>query len=113
LPLLRVAAQPLDALVGSAHDPAERYTPGDLDPTPFLVVRTEGAAGGYYTLDGATHRFTAPPATVTGDTYGAGDTFAAGLTLALGEGMSPDAAIAAASRRAVEVLRFVGPYSPV
>jgi ribokinase len=36
----------VDAVVGSAGDPAERYEPGLIDPPPRLVVRTEGTRGG-------------------------------------------------------------------
>src|SRR5215213_10953748 len=36
----------LDALVSSGRDPGERYSPGDLDPEPSVVVRTLGSAGG-------------------------------------------------------------------
>ena len=36
----------LDALVSSAKDEGERYTPGYIHPPPLLVVRTAGAAGG-------------------------------------------------------------------
>lgn len=110
LPLLREAAIELDALVGSANDPAERYADGDLDPAPHLVVRTDGARGGTYTVDGATHAYAAVPARVAGDTYGAGDTFAAALTYGLGAGRAPADAIAFAAARAVEVLAFRGPY---
>jgi ribokinase len=110
MPLLRAAAVQLDALVGSAVDPSEHYD-GDLAPPPRLVVRTESARGGSYTLaDGSHHRYAPSPATVHGDTYGAGDTFAAALTLALGEGAAPADAVAAAARRAIEVLAFEGPY---
>ncbi len=110
LPLLRAAAVDLDALVGSADDAAEAYTPGDLTPAPHLVVRTEGAAGGRYIVAGVEHRYAAVPAVVQGDTYGAGDTFAAGLTFALGEGAEPADALTFASVRAAEVLAFRGPY---
>jgi ribokinase len=113
LPLLREAGVALDALVGSDSDPDERYAPGDLPIAPRLVVRTDGARGGYFVLpDGARHSYAAVPATVTGDTYGAGDTFAAGLTLALGEGCPPDEAVAFAAARATEVVAFRGPYPP-
>lgn len=107
--LLREAAVPLDALVGSATDPAEHYA-GDLVPPPRLVVRTEGSRGGSFTLDGATARWTAIPTEVTGDTYGAGDTFAAGLTFALGQGRSPAEATAWAAVKAAEVVALIGPY---
>jgi ribokinase len=112
LPFLRGAAIPLDALVSSANDAAERYAAGELTPEPALVVRTDGSKGGTFVTGGTTHAYAAQPAQVTGDTYGAGDTFAAGLTFALGQGLAPDAAIAEASRRAVEVLAWRGPYPP-
>jgi ribokinase len=113
LALLREAAIPLDALVGSDNDTAERYAPGDLDIVPGLVVRTDGERGGRYLLrEGRTGRYAAVPATVTGDTYGAGDTFAAALTLALGQKKSPKDALAFAAARAAEVVAFDGPYPP-
>ncbi|MFY9587424.1 MAG: PfkB family carbohydrate kinase, partial [Actinomycetota bacterium] len=48
VPALAEAAIELDAIVGSARDPSEVYRDGDLDPSPRLVVRTEGIAGGTY-----------------------------------------------------------------
>ena len=101
----------LDALVGSANDPAERYD-NDLVPPPHVVVRTNGAHGGTYTENGSTSTFAAVPAVVTGDTYGAGDTFAAALTFALGEGRDAKAAVDFAAARAAEVLAWRGPYPP-
>lgn len=112
LPLLRLASIPIDALVSSANDPAERYQPGELSPEPRIVVRTDGSRGGTFVEAGELHHYKAVPATVTGDTYGAGDTFAAGLTHALGRGLPPAEAIADASARAVEVLAWRGPYPP-
>ena len=109
---LRAAGIALDALVSSANDPAERYAAGELSPEPRLVVRTDGGKGGTFVEAGATQRYAAVPAVVTGDTYGAGDTFAAGLTYALGRGLPAGEAIADASRRAVEVLAWNGPYPP-
>lgn len=110
LPLLRDAGIAIDALVGSANDPSEVYAPGDLDPAPRIVVRTEGAKGGTLVVDGIARRFGVTPTSIRGDTYGAGDTFAAGLTYALGEGRTPADAVAFASARAAEVLVFRGPY---
>jgi ribokinase len=77
LPLLQQANVPLDALVSSSADPAERYVTGELTSEPSVVVRTEGNRGGTYTLAGATRSYAAVPTMVRGDTYGAGDTFAA------------------------------------
>jgi ribokinase len=111
VPLLRAAGAPLDALVGSTNDPAERYAPGDLKPAPRLVVRTDGSRGGRYVLgDGSEQRYVAAPAPAGGDTYGAGDTFAAGLTFALAEGKPAPDAVAFAAARAAEVLALQGPY---
>jgi ribokinase len=112
LPFLRAAAIPFDAIVSSANDPAERYTAGELTPEPTLVIRTDGSRGGTFVTAGAEQHYPPVPAKVTGDTYGAGDTFAAGLAYALGRGLAPDAAIAEASARAVEVLAWHGPYPP-
>jgi ribokinase len=113
LPLLRAAGVVLDALVGSERDPGERWAPGDLEPAPRLVVRTEGERGGYFVLpDGSTHRYAAVSAVVRGDTYGAGDAFAAALTLALGAGKSHAEAVAFAAAHAAEIVAFDGPYPP-
>ena len=96
--------------IGSDNDPAEAY-PGDLQPPPRLVVRTNGARGGTYAIAGGSpQQFVAVPATVTGDTYGAGDTFAAAIAFGLGEGQKPADAIVFAAARAAEVLAFDGPY---
>ena len=82
-------------------------------PAPAIVVRTEGARGGYYVVpDGARFTFDPVPVVVRGDTYGAGDTFAAALTFALGEQRPPGGAVMFAATRAAEVLGFDGPYPP-
>lgn len=103
---------PLDAVVGSARDPSERYDPHLLHPPPGLVVLTEGSRGGTYRVaGGAEQRFEA--SAVPGpaiDAYGCGDTFAAGLTFALGEGAPPEAAIAFAARCGAICLTGRGPY---
>ena len=44
LDVLGRGAIPLDALMGSGEDEAERYQPGDLDPAPALVVTTSGGS---------------------------------------------------------------------
>jgi len=112
LPTIREAGVELDALVGSAIDPSERYEDGDLDPPPRLVVATEGSKGGR--LEPAGRRWEAPALPgPRADSYGAGDTFAAYLTLSLGEGLSPEdameraagAAAAAITRRGAHGLR--------
>ena len=100
LGVLAEAGVALDAVVGSADDPAELYEPGLLSPAPRLVVRTEGPAGGSWeAADGASGRYraTAVPGPIA-DRYGAGDSFQAGLTFGLASGMDTDAALALAAR---------------
>ena len=102
----------LDALVGSAEDPSERYRDGDLDPSPRLVVRTEGASGGaYWERGGTVSRYPAEvaPGPVV-DAYGCGDSFAAGLAYALADGRGTDEAIGFAARCGAAVLTGRGPY---
>jgi ribokinase len=102
----------LDALVSSGRDPGERYRPGDLDPSPRVVVRTLGAAGGEWeTADGERGRW--GPAPLPGpvrDAYGCGDSFAAGLTYGLGAGWSVDRAVELAANCGAACLTGRGPY---
>jgi len=103
-----------DTLVGSARDPAERVEVGALPFTPELLVRTKGAEGGSYTIDGGDEvTFEAPEVqrAPDADTYGAGDSFAAGLTFGLGARMRADEAIAFAARCGAAVASVRGPYS--
>ncbi|MGB7564772.1 MAG: PfkB family carbohydrate kinase, partial [Prochlorococcaceae cyanobacterium] len=105
LPLIRSTGLTLDALVGSANDPGERYAPGDLDPAPGVYVGTEGARGGF-SLPGG--RFRAQQRSAKqqeggdgdsdGDSYGAGDSFAAGFTTALAAGWSLEQALTLGGR---------------
>jgi ribokinase len=102
----------LDALVASARDEGERYRPGDLDPPPRLVARTDGADGGILTAADGT---SAPwePAPLPGpavDAYGAGDCFAAGFTYALADGRTPRDAVAFGARCGAACMTGRGPY---
>jgi ribokinase len=102
----------LDAVVGSAVDPAEAFDPDDLMNPPRLVVRTGSVRGGRYeTSDGRSGTYEAahPPGPVV-DTYGAGDSFAAGLTYALGIGMGIEEALALAARCGAWCAAGKGPY---
>ncbi|MFN2389390.1 MAG: PfkB family carbohydrate kinase [Actinomycetota bacterium] len=112
LPALVQAQTPLDALVGSASDPAEAYEPGALEPPPGLVVMTTGERGGWITVGGHTRQpFAAPPlGAAIVDRYGAGDAFAAGLTYALGCGLAPSHAAALAARCGAAALTGRGAY---
>lgn len=100
LPGLERAGVPLDALVRSGRDLAERYHPGDLSPEPALVVTTEGARGGSLSRPGhSLLRF--EPSPLPGlpvDAYGCGDSFAAALLFALAEGRSAEDAVSFAAR---------------
>jgi ribokinase len=113
LPLLREAGVRVDALVGSASDPSERYD-GDLVPAPGVVVRTEGAAGGHWSTADRAGRWTAAP--LPGepvDAYGCGDSFAAALTYALGRGDDVEQACAFAAERGAVALTRRGAHGPV
>jgi ribokinase len=112
LPVLREAGVPLDALVHSSKDAGERFSAGQLDPAPKLVVGTAGSEGGSWTgVEGRTGSFHAAP--IPGpvvDSYGAGDSFAAGLTFALGKGLDVEHALALAARCGAANLTGRGPY---
>ena len=94
------AGVPIDAVIGSANDPSERYVAGRLEPPPGLVVLTRGKEGGHFrTADGQEGSWEASP--LPGpvcDFYGSGDSFAGGLTFGLGAGMAPKDALALAAR---------------
>lgn len=102
----------LDLLVASSKDPGERYRPGDIEPPPRLVARTDAAAGGSLERpDGEVIGWKAAP--LDGpvvDTYGAGDCFAAGLTYALAEGRAPADALALGARCGAACVTGRGPY---
>jgi ribokinase len=112
LDVLREAGVELDLLVSSANDPGERYTPGDLDPPPLLVARTDGARGGsLVSADGTNSRWAAAP--LPGppvDAYGAGDSFAGGLTFGLAEGCPSEGALALGARCGAACVTGRGPY---
>jgi len=108
LGVLQEAGVQLDALIGSALDPAETYGDGDLIPPPTLVVRTEGDRGGHVTPGG---RFLAPQRKQpVADTYGAGDSFAAGVTAALAAQWPLAAAISLGCHCGAACLDGKGPY---
>lgn len=108
LPTLTEAAVRLDALVGSATDPAERYS-GELAPPPRLVVTTAGRSGGTY--EPGNGRWSAAPLPgPAADTYGAGDSFAAGLAYGLAEGGTVDEALALAAERGALALTRRGAH---
>jgi ribokinase len=110
---LREAAVPVDVLVASARDAGERYEPGQLDPPPRAVVRTEGRDGGSYeTQDGERGRWEATPLPgPVSDVYGCGDSFAAGLTYGLGAGMPVAEAIELGARCGAACATGRGPYA--
>jgi ribokinase len=111
LPTLKEAGVQLDALVQSGTDAGEQYRPGELQPSPRVVVTTFGRRGGKYAAGGrrGTWEATELPGPVV-DAYGAGDSFAAGLTFALGEGRSIDDALAFAAQCGAEAMTRRGAY---
>src|SRR5581483_6458323 len=109
---LAEANVPLDAVVGSALDPSERYDPSALSSPPALVVQTEGARGGTFTTaDGRSGRYepVEPPGPFV-DAYGGGDSFAAGLAFALAAGANAGQALAFAARCGAWCVAGRGPY---
>jgi ribokinase len=112
LDTLADAHVPLDALVSSGRDPGEVYKPGDLDPSPRVVVRTAGAAGAEWETESG-ERGSWGPAPLPGpvrDAYGCGDSFAAGLTYGLGAGWGVGKAVELAARCGAACLTGRGPY---
>jgi ribokinase len=109
---LAVAGVQMDALVSSTEDEGERYTAGDIEPSPELVVRTAGAAGGsLVTADGSNSEWVAaPPPGPRVDAYGAGDSFAAGLAYGLGKSSSAQEAVELAARCGAACVTGRGPY---
>jgi ribokinase len=110
LSLLEQAHLQLDVVIGSARDPSERYEP--IQPTPRLVVLTEGDDGGRYSMEGGPFRRyeAAPLPGPKADSYGAGDSFAAGLTYGLAAGMRAEEAIDLAARCGAACVTGHGPY---
>jgi ribokinase len=109
LTILQEAQVEVDALVGSASDPGERYSVGDLAPAPRFVVRTEGPLGGTIEPGGARWEPAPLPGPVA-DAYGCGDCFAAGLTYGLGAGLDIEAAVALGARCGATALTGRGPF---
>jgi ribokinase len=113
LEVLKEGAVELDALVHSSTDSGERYSAGQLDPGPKLVVGTSGSEGGTWTAaEGRTGSFHAAPLPgPVADSYGAGDSFAAGLTFALGSGLDVERALELASRCGAAAITGRGPFA--
>jgi ribokinase len=108
LPVLRRGGVPVDVLVGSGEDVAERFEPGELDPEPQIVVTTAGGLGGWI-RPGGPFRAASVPGPVS-DAYGCGDCFAAGLTYGLGLGKPVDEAVALGAQCGAAVLTGRGAY---
>jgi ribokinase len=108
LTTLRRAAVPLDVLVGSGEDAAERFESGELEPEPNVVVTTAGGLGGWIRPGGPFRA--APLPRPVGDAYGCGDCFAAGLTYGLALGKPVDEAVALGTECGAAVLTGRGAY---
>ena len=96
LDVLRQSGVRVDVLVASADDPDEVFDAAALPIAPRILVHTEGARGGRFSVDGGPeHRYA--PAPIPGavvDDYGCGDCFVSGLTVGLARGLPLDAAMA-------------------
>jgi ribokinase len=108
LTTLRRAAVPVDVLVGSGEDAAERFETGELDPEPQIVVTTAAGLGGWI-RPGGPFRAAPLPGPVS-DAYGCGDCFAAGLTFGLALGKPVDEAVALGAQCGAAVLTGRGAY---
>ncbi len=108
LATLRRAGVPIDVLVGSGEDAAERFEQGELDPEPQIVVTTAGGLGGWI-RPGGPFRAAPIPGDVS-DAYGCGDCFAAGLTYGLALREPVDEAVAIGARCGAAVLTGRGAY---
>ena len=108
-PVLLESGVRLDALVGSALDPAEAIPLALKDVPAHLTITTEAAAG---CIALPARGFNAPrlkdPLV---DAYGAGDSFAAGVTAGLSAGWSLAQAISLGSHCGAACLRGFGPYA--
>ena len=113
LETLGEAGVELDALLASGKDPGERYTAGDLEPPPRLVVRTAGAGGGEYESGAGEHgRWGATPLPgPVSDLYGCGDSFAAGVTYGLGARLAIHEALELGARCGAACATGRGPYA--
>jgi ribokinase len=108
LPTLQRAGVELDVLIGSGGDEDERYSAGDLEPPPKVVVTTSGGLGGW-AQPGGPFRAAPLPGPIS-DAYGAGDSFAAGLAYALGDGRPLPEALELAASCGAAVMTGRGPY---
>jgi ribokinase len=108
LPVLEASGVALDALIGSALDPAEQVPAGSLSRQPGLRIATEGAQGGWSSPGG---RYAAEPLQgAVVDSYGCGDSFAAGVTAGLAAGWPAAEAIALGARCGAACAGVFGPY---
>jgi ribokinase len=108
LPVLEASGVALDALIGSALDPAEQVPASSLSRQPGLRIATEGAQGGWSSPGG---RYAAEPLQgAVVDSYGCGDSFAAGVTAGLAAGWSAAGAIALGARCGAACAGVFGPY---
>lgn len=109
LAILRKTRVRLDALVGSGTDPGERYSPGDLDPPPNVVITTSGEQGGTVEPGGLAFDAAPLPGPLV-DAYGCGDSFTAAFTFALAQGAQLPEALALAARSGAAALTRRGAH---
>ena len=108
LQVFKTAGVKLDALIGSRLDPSEQLDKDALNPTPRVLVATEGAKGGIVQPGG---RYQAvKPSSPAIESYGCGDSFAAGVTCGLAAGWSVKDAIELGARCGADCSTRFGPY---
>ncbi|MCB4388779.1 ribokinase [Synechococcus sp. MU1617] len=108
LPVLQEAKVSLDALIGSGLDPGERVEPEQLNPAPHMLIRTEGAAGGF-SLPGGRYDPSPLPGPLV-ESYGCGDSFAAGVVTGLAARWTLAKAIALGAQCGAACATRFGPY---
>ena len=108
LKTLQDAKIELDALIGSRLDPDEQIQYQTINPTPRLIIRTEGSSGGEI-WPSERYKAMTPDSKIV-DAYGCGDSFAAGVTAALAAGWHRDQAIKLGAYCGAKCVTHFGPY---
>ena len=108
LHVFKTAEVELDALIGSRLDPSEQIEKDAWNPTPRVIIATEGARGGIVQPGG---RYQAvKPKDQPIESYGCGDSFAAGVTCGLSAGWPIKESIKLGAQCGADCVTRFGPY---